>query len=432
MSYDGYFTLDGAEFANFARFTAYAGDHGWWQSDAHDLILSDALEETYTDPVTDLAPWYDADDPISGDFYGFYPLSVTGLEDSSRQGDVVESTLDGGVPGRIRHATKEVVFSGIIAGAGEEACEYGMRWLRRTLLGAVCSPLDARKQALGAELTYFAAEPVVTEDDTAQQVRDRLTRVRRKVAVTRGPLVNSTKKLTCGDVLFAVTFTATIGDPMVYWATKRIFTSLFDGDFAWAIEPEGDVVDAVPFAEVVCGDPTYQPLFDPECAIVLSPPTVPNVPLSCWTPSPVDEEWQRAYVRLPTDLFTTWGEAVPVITIQNVTETLRDLRIRFFPDLDGTFDPTEDEPCSFISDIVVSYLPVGIMVIDGRSEDVHFTTAGGTTKRADSLLFSSNLRPIDWPVLACGTGYVMSIDWRGAAIDLVFPVIDLDLIPRAV
>jgi hypothetical protein len=160
MSYDGYFTLDGAEIANAARFNAYVGDKGWLRDTVSDLPLATVLEATYTDPATDLAPWYDPDEPFSGDFYGFLPLNTTGLEDSSRQGAVVESTGEGGIPGRIRHATKEVAISGVIAGHGEEACEYGMRWLRRTLLGALCSPTDTRKQATGVDLTYLSATPV--------------------------------------------------------------------------------------------------------------------------------------------------------------------------------------------------------------------------------------------------------------------------------
>jgi hypothetical protein len=434
MSYDGYFTLDGAEIANAARFNAYVGDKGWLRDTVSDLPLATVLEATYTDPATDLAPWYDPDEPFSGDFYGFLPLNTTGLEDSSRQGAVVESTGEGGIPGRIRHATKEVAISGVIAGHGEEACEYGMRWLRRTLLGALCSPTDTRKQATGVDLTYLSATPVVGEEEAPAQVLDRLTRVRRKVAGTRGPIASTTKRLGCGDVMWAVTFTLTCGDPFAYGATRRIISDLFTGTEVWGIEPPGVFTDFNGYTETVCGDPAYLPLYDPLCVTLINPPSVPNVPLACWTPPTPSPNIQRASIVIPGSQFPTWAEMLPVITLRNDSGAeMRNLRIRLFRDPGGDFDPRTDDPCSWVSDIVVSYLPEGTMVIDGVFEDVHHTTTIGQTRRADSLIFGSNLRPIVWPVLDCGVQFVMSVDVIGAATaPTVLPQLALDLVPRQV
>jgi hypothetical protein len=73
------------------------------------------------------------------------------------------------------------------------------------------------------------------------------------------------------------------------------------------------------------------------------------------------------------------------------------------------------------------------MVIDGVFEDVHHTTTIGQTRRADSLIFGSNLRPIVWPVLDCGVQFVMSVDVIGAATaPTVLPQLALDLVPRQV
>jgi hypothetical protein len=97
--------------------------------------------------------------PVSYEFYGAYPLDVTGIEDSTRVGPVVESTGDGGVVGRLRHGTRAVVFNHP-GGANDAAVEYGSRWLRRLLLGAACG-ISATSACSGDDLCYLASEPIL-------------------------------------------------------------------------------------------------------------------------------------------------------------------------------------------------------------------------------------------------------------------------------
>lgn len=431
MSFDGYFVLDGTEFANWSRFVAYAAGRGWWTPTVDDLAYGEVAEVTYTDPATDEAPWYDPDDPASAEFLGFYPLSVVGLEDSSRQGSVVESTIDGGVPGRIRHATKEVAFSGFIAGSSEEACEYGSRWLRRILLGGICSPLDTRTQALGVEMDYLAATPFLDDDEAESggEVLTRLGRQRRRVAITRGPVFTQARKLQCGDVLWQVSFTATIGDPAIYRPSVRVLTSLFDSageDWGSAVVA-GSVTEQT-FDEVLCGVPLWQPLYDPLCSAAITPPAPPNVPLGCWTPPTAGATYDRTVVTIPAANLPSVDDVLPVLTITNPTTPLRGVRIRFYPDPDLDLD-LDATPCAWVSDIVLSFIPIGTMVVDSSYEQVHVTTSGGHTRRADTLVFGTDQRPVVWPVLDCGVQYVMTVDVLGADAP---PVMDLDFITRSV
>ena len=135
MAWAGYGEYAGNEIYNSARTAAYAKNNGaYWFKGCFDdewlpLMLGDGAQ--YTTPLLDNAPWVDPDIPASFDFWGAYPISVDGIEDSTRTATVNESTLDGGIPGRIRHATKSVVFNMALLGATECAVEYGMRWLRR-------------------------------------------------------------------------------------------------------------------------------------------------------------------------------------------------------------------------------------------------------------------------------------------------------------
>ena len=434
MSWDGYLTLDGVEVANGQRFEAYAGDRSWFHPVYRTDGVGHALSETYTDPVTDAAPWWDPDVPASGDLYGFYPVALTGFDDSSRTISTVESTREGGIPGRVRHATKEVNVAGFIAGASEAAVEYGLIWLRRVLLGGLCSPLDARKQALGTEMSFFGyappSEALAGEQGlSAQAVLDSITRTYRAVVVSTGPSVISRRRLACGDYIAQVQFTARCGDPRVYSNPLRVFSNLFDLDgIVWGSVADEGTVQTTTFEEVTCGVPLWEPLYDPLCAAAITPPTPPNVPMGCWSPPISGTTYGRTIVTIPATNFPTFSEMMPLITLNNAGDNIRSIRIRFYRDPDGTLD-VASEPCDWVSDIVLSFMPAGVMDIDGSREQVHFVTTGGHTRRADSLVFGTDQRPMTWPVLDCGTQYLMTIDTLGLDDP---PIIDLDLVARTV
>lgn len=432
MGWDGYLTLNGVEIANIERFEAYAGDHSWFSRTYLADGISNALETTYTDPTTDAAPWWDPDVPASGDCYGFAPAAITGLDDSSRSVSTVESTRDGGVPGRVRHATKEINVNGFIAGASEAAVEYGLIWLRMVLLAGPCSPLDARKQALGTDLSFFGYKPPTAaqaflNDQSPQQILNTVQRTYRSVTVSNGPQVLGRKYLACGDFIAQVQFTVRVGDPFIYSNTERVVTSLFDTP-TWGADVEAGTVATTTFTEALCGDPFWEPLYDPLCAAAVTPPAPPNVPLGCWEAPAEDSTHDRTVVTIPESNFATFTEALPIITLTNAGVSLRNIRIRFYPDPDGTLD-LDANPCAFISDIVVSFMPAGVLVIDGSRQQTHITTAGGNTRRGDSLIFGTDNRPIEWPVLDCGVQYLMTVDTLGTDDP---PVIDLDLVARAV
>jgi hypothetical protein len=162
--------------------------------------------------------------------------------------------------------------------------------------------------------------------------------------------------------------------------------------------------------------------------MVITPPAAPNIPLACWTPPAEDSTHNRTTVTIPAQNFDKFTEAMPTITIQNDVGNIRDLRIRLYPDPDGLLD-INASPCGFISDMVLTFMPVGTLVIDASREQVHITTEGGHTRRADSLLVGTDLRPIEWPVLDCGVQYLMTVDTLGS--DAPVPM-HLDLTARAV
>lgn len=161
IAWFGYFEFDGNEVINCARTEAYARDLPWFRPVYNNDNLCMLLgHDRYVSPLVDDAPWVDPNQPESLDFYGFYPLNVTGLEDSTRAATSVESLGNGGIPGRSRHATRSVVFSGVLIAATDAAAHYGMRWLNEATSGGACG---GGGNGEGGTMCYLSSEPQLEE-----------------------------------------------------------------------------------------------------------------------------------------------------------------------------------------------------------------------------------------------------------------------------
>lgn len=162
MAWDGYFEYDGNEIINVSRLESYvrSAGHDWFRPVYENEVLPFMLGHgsRYISPLMDDAPWTDPDIPESFDFYGLYPLDVTGIEDSSRSSSVVESLGEGGVAGRLRHGTKSVVFNTILLAGNDAGAEYGIQWLKRALLGSACG-VTSGSICNGADLCYLSSSP---------------------------------------------------------------------------------------------------------------------------------------------------------------------------------------------------------------------------------------------------------------------------------
>jgi hypothetical protein len=387
-------------------------------------------DEPYTNPADDEAPWYDPDEPASGEFFGFYPLSIGGLEGSSRASAVTESTSDGGVPGRVRHATKAVVFAGALLAATERGAEYGMRWLRRATLGAVCSRDLITEHALGSEMRFLAYDPTYTPVEAPEAALVPLVRLLRRVAVNNGPTVLAKRALTCGGAVWQVSFTAVAGIPFEFGLPKAIIQGYMDPTVTdpWVpgITPGTHDTVSTAFEEVDCGQDLYEPIYDPLCPALLVPPPPPSVPLGCFV---VPTDWDRRAISVPAELVPLWGEVAPVVTVNApLAGDVRNARIRFYEDPNGDFNPDED-PCAFLADMVVSYVPAGAsLTVDAATQEVYVITSIGERRRADSLVFGTDSAPFEWPYLSCGFAYVLTIDMPDGA--TVIPSVDLSLVSR--
>lgn len=155
MSYDGWMEYNGVEVVNRSRTAQLARALGI--SIVRTPVSSvqwieDTLDGADYDDVT-TAPWYDAGFPASAEFAGFIPLSISGLDDSSRESTPVEYITDGGNSGRSRNATQPLVWNLRLVATSDRGAEYGKRWLDRIL-----SDSGSNLFCTGADLRYFRHE----------------------------------------------------------------------------------------------------------------------------------------------------------------------------------------------------------------------------------------------------------------------------------
>lgn len=161
----GWLSFGGTEVTNSARTRAYAAEMlpslrmpmSCTEETDNDNLPAILDDGRYGTPAIDDAPWFDPDEPDSGRFLGLFPLSVSGVTDSTRTATVVESTAAGGSVTGLRRATKEIRVTGLLLAVDDAALDYGKAWLTAVLDGSCktgCTPDD---------LCFLAAVPDPSE-----------------------------------------------------------------------------------------------------------------------------------------------------------------------------------------------------------------------------------------------------------------------------
>jgi hypothetical protein len=437
MAWSGFFSYGGTEIINASRVEAYAKHFAvsWFRPVYREPGLSWLLgDSTYTTPLQDDAPWTDPDNLDSYDFYGVYPLEVTGIEDSTVEATISESVIDGGYVGRARRKTRPVVFSAVLIGASECAVEYGFSWLRKALTGGPCFN-QSYGSCGGVDLCYLACPPLISEegDDDAVTCYARVGRSLHQVSTTVG--VSVTKKLDMidGGCVWTVSWTMTAANPAEFGVLHPLVVGFLDPEvdipYVGGVIPPGGAFDEDGNVQTdpVCAVEVFTPVYDPTCTLLAPPPPVPTVVPTCFS-FPVN--YRRRSFSVPREQIPLWTDVTPVIAVTTKQEEARSIRIRFYADMFDTGDPSND-PCNFCGDVVFSYIPPSsTLVLDCADRQVYLDSPGMGRRRADTLVSDSEGNPFEWPEFSCGFGYVVTVDMPQQ--QLALPVIDLSLVPRAV
>lgn len=95
-----------------------------------------AIDDTYSDPSTDEAPWYDGAFLGSDDFLGVLPLRIEPLETIGRT--MGSRAGDGGVLSPLRLSPRVISFEGLLLARSGMGMAYGQQWLAEALSGTAC------------------------------------------------------------------------------------------------------------------------------------------------------------------------------------------------------------------------------------------------------------------------------------------------------
>jgi Carbohydrate binding domain len=167
MTYVGYLTLAGTEIVNANRTAAYVKNL-IPQFGLEHCVECDGLAEAlgdppYGTPLSDQPPWFDPDDPDTLRFCGFYPLSLEGIDNSTRESTVTELSTDGGYIGLRRFGTREIRVTGLLIAADDAALEAGLSWFRIALVGEGHCQSDPTVCS-GDMMCYLAVCPEICTD----------------------------------------------------------------------------------------------------------------------------------------------------------------------------------------------------------------------------------------------------------------------------
>lgn len=173
MVYEGMSRIGGVEWVNFERLAAYAAN-GLVSPDVRLPILRESctgLAEVlgdatvYRTPMQDAPPWLDYDEPDSYDFAGVLPLTITGLDDTTRTVELVPLLGDGALAQRAVRGSRTIGVTAMLLGRTTEGVLAGKAWLTR-LLQNECSDDDECPAGARLELLTTCPGPILPTANT--------------------------------------------------------------------------------------------------------------------------------------------------------------------------------------------------------------------------------------------------------------------------
>lgn len=173
--------------------------------------------------------------------------------------------------------------------------------------------------------------------------------------------------------------------------------------------PGGEEIPSLVVAGGNCDLEPTPPLQDPDCELPPAPPRPPLIS-GCITPDPLTL-YRRRGAKLSGDSMAIWQEAVPIVQLTSGGEAARQTRVRFWPNPLDRSSLGDLATCSFCADFYVTYIPPNaVFTIDTMVRRAWVETVEGGRQAATHLLRSSDGGPVDWPVLTCGTPYIVTVD----------------------
>jgi hypothetical protein len=147
---------------------------------------------------------------------------------------------------------------------------------------------------------------------------------------------------------------------------------------------------------------------DPDCAPLPTPPRPPSISSDCITTTGV---WRRYWGLIPEFRVSDMLHTLPAIRVETEGFALRQLRVRFFAAEQGEDDPNGIDPSTWVSEMVISYVPPNsVLLLDSVEQSATISVNGSAPAEAGHLLYGSGGAPVIWPSLNCGVNYFVAFD----------------------
>lgn len=430
-----YLCLGGTEIANSARTTAYARNglkpHTMSVGDCGCPDLAQVLgDPEYRRPELDTESppaWVDPAVPESWEFAGLLITSIEGLDAAPASREVSDRIGDGAVIGRRRYGPRTITVTGVLLGSSCCGIDYGMRWLAAALRGSMnCGPGGGCR---GDDLVYLTCCPTICEDapgfTSYADCAEPYWRTLREVALVSGPTKTGSVGGACSCCQTCpaaeVEFTLVAGRPHALrepvTVTEPGETWTLDdaeiGCVEWVTDPSCTDTSGGgcgPSA-LSCLDTT---LAEMGCAPTLPPPLpVVHNPCAC---EPLTR--RRHCVEIPSSVLTPiWSDVVADLEIYAGGQTLRSVRVRFYPNPLGLPSVDDLDECGYCAELNITAIPAySTLRVDGTRRQVTVTCPGSDEVPAAAAVSGDNGGPYTWPVLDCGVPYIACVEADAATI----------------
>uniref|UniRef100_A0AAU7J7H0 Minor tail protein n=2 Tax=unclassified bacterial viruses TaxID=12333 RepID=A0AAU7J7H0_9VIRU len=204
-----------------------------------------------------------------------------------------------------------------------------------------------------------------------------------------------------GDTVLADDANVTVGQLLPFFSGDTPDTAQYD--YAWLGAANASISERITldFSGV-------DPLADPDCPPLPIPPSAPFIDDSCIEAT---GEWRRYWAVVSEQEVSAWQDVVTTLTLTTGVSPARQVRIRYWANPDGILPEDFQQTSGWDAEQIISYMPADtVLTIDGVSERVWAAVGDAPARSADRLLYGTGGTPASWPVLSCGSGYLISFD----------------------
>lgn len=330
-------------------------------------------------------------------------------------GATVQLARQGG--GRSQQRSAQMVVHADATAAGvdiamttrAEVAERGIYW------ASIYVQLPTRSQLLAVSIRWYNAGGTVisTTPGVAALVASNPGQWTRVVGTGTAPSGAVSAELHLTDVT-GTGWAAWLGGDVMVVDDAMIalgFYDYFDGNtmaspsarYEWLGSPNASASASYPLDPTDEGDP----LADPDCPPVPSAPLPPQIDDDC-----IDEvgTWRRYWAIIPREEVREWLAVVPTLYLTTGSLPARQVRIRVYANPDQ-LPPDQFVPGDWEAEQIISFMPADTqLTLDGVSNRVWASVGGAAPIPADRLLYGTGGGPASWPLLRCGTAYLLAFD----------------------